>query len=42
MSDINEYLKKKRLKEVEIDAVAAVFYLAMNEVCSISLYATLG
>lgn len=32
ISVINEYLRRKRMKDVDIDAVAAVFYLALNEV----------
>jgi hypothetical protein len=32
ISVINEYLRRKKMKEVDTDAVAAVFYLAMNEV----------
>lgn len=36
LSVINEYLRRKKLKEVEIEAVAAVFYLAMNEVKALS------
>jgi len=32
ISVINEYLKKRRLREVSVDAVAAVLYVAMNEV----------
>jgi hypothetical protein len=32
ISVINEYLRKKKLKEVGYDAIAAVMYLAMNEV----------
>lgn len=31
ISVINGYLRKKKMKEVDTDAVAAVFYLAMNE-----------
>jgi hypothetical protein len=32
ISVINEYLRRKKMKDVDIDAVAAVFYLALNEV----------
>jgi len=32
ISTINNYLKKKRMKDVEIDALAAVMYLAFSEV----------
>lgn len=32
ISVINDYLKKKKMKDVDIDAVAAVLYLALNEV----------
>lgn len=32
ISVINEHLRRKRLKDVGYDAIAAVMYLAMNEV----------
>jgi hypothetical protein len=35
ISVINDYLRKKKMKEVDIEAVAAVLYLALNEVRSL-------
>jgi hypothetical protein len=32
ISVINGYLRRKKMKEVDLDAIAAVFYLAINEV----------
>jgi hypothetical protein len=32
ISVINDYLRKKKMREVDIEAIAAVPYLALNEV----------
>lgn len=37
ISVINENLKKKKLKDMGYDAIAAVMYLAMNEVCDLPI-----